>query len=99
MNNALSPIDQAFSLQSSGNMTSGTKLAVRRETSAVVKNVIIANIQENGRAFLTKTALDNVGALSALEAQLTMIAPNGAARYQYIVDAYALGAAQKIRGW
>lgn len=99
MNNALSPIDQTFSLQAADRMTGSTKLAVRRETSAVVKNVIISNIHENGRAFLTKTALDNVGALSALEAQLTMIAPNGAARYQYIVDAYALGAVQKIRGW
>jgi phage terminase large subunit-like protein len=76
-----------------------TKWEAKRETGETVKRTLVAAIHEQGRAHLTNMALENVGALSALENHLTQIAPQGAERYRHIVDAYALGAAQKIAGW
>jgi hypothetical protein len=76
-----------------------TKWEAKRETGEIVKRTLVAATHEQGRALLTNMALENVGALSALENHLTQIAPQGAERYRHIVDAYALGAAQKIAGW
>ncbi|HWH25144.1 MAG TPA: hypothetical protein VNT53_00660 [Pseudolysinimonas sp.] len=59
----------------------------------------MADTREQGRALLTNTALQNVGALSALEQHLIQVAPLGEARYKHIVDAYAMGAARSISGW
>ena len=50
-------------------------------------------------AVLTNTALNNVGALSALEAHLIQVAPLGEARYKHIVDSYAMGASIAIQRW
>lgn len=80
-------------------LSSNDKWALQREGSAIAKDLILANLHENGRALLTKTALDNLGALSAFEAHLTEIAPYGTERYRKIVDAYAIGAACKIWRW
>jgi hypothetical protein len=74
----------------------------RQATRAVERVVIqglVINTREQVRALLTNTALQNAGALSALEEHLIQIAPLGAARYQHIVDAYALGAAHTIARW
>ncbi len=98
MKNELSSLPETFNPQTTGLMGK-LKWAVQRESSEVVKKVIVANMHEQGRALLAKTALDNLGALSALEAHLTQIAPYGEERYRQIVDAYALGAAQKIWRW
>jgi hypothetical protein len=76
-----------------------TKWEARRENGEMVKRTLVTATHEQGRALLTNMALENVGALSALENHLTQIAPQGAERYRHIVDAYALGAAQKIAGW
>ena len=70
-----------------------------REIERVVTQGLVTNTREQVRALLTNTALQNVGALSALEEHLIQIAPMGAARYEHIVDAYALGAAQTIARW
>jgi len=70
-----------------------------REIERVVTQGLVTNTREQVRALLTNTALQNVGALSALEEHLNQIAPQGAARYEHIVDAYALGAAQTIARW
>jgi hypothetical protein len=70
-----------------------------REIERVVVQGLVMNMREQVRAHLTNTALQNAGALSELEGYLCEIAPTGAARYQHIVDAYALGAAQTIARW
>ena len=75
------------------------KMGVQREGSEVVKKILVSTIHEQGRALLTKTALENVGALSALEDHLFSIAPLGQERYRQILDAYAFGAVQKILRW
>ena len=82
-----------------GELTGMTKWETKRETSEMVKRTVVAATHEQGRAVLTNMALENVGALSALEQHLCDVAPSGAERYRHIVDAYALGAAQKIAGW
>ncbi len=51
------------------------------------------------KVLLTNTALNNVGALSALEQHLIQVAPLGEARYKHIVDSYAMGAAMAIQRW
>jgi hypothetical protein len=72
------------------------KQAVQNEGGDILKRVIVSTIHEQGRALLAKAALENVAALSALETHLFKIAPLGAERYKQILDAYAIGAAQKI---
>jgi hypothetical protein len=69
------------------------------EIERVVANGLAANTREQVRALLTHTALQNVGVLSAMESQMITLAPLGAARYQAIVDSYAMGAAQMIMRW
>ncbi|MCL5734744.1 MAG: phosphoenolpyruvate carboxylase [Actinobacteria bacterium] len=71
----------------------------RREIERVVVQGLVKDLREQVRAHLTNTSLQNTGALSELEGYLRQIAPTGAARYQHIVDAYALGAAQTIARW
>lgn len=51
------------------------------------------------RARLTQTALNNVAALSELEAHLCEVAPFGEKRYETIVNAYTVSAVQRIVGW
>jgi hypothetical protein len=76
---------------------------IERETSQQMARTVgqglVANTREEIRAAITSTALQNVGALSALEQHLIEVAPMGAARYQHIVDAYTVGAAQTIARW
>ena len=50
-------------------------------------------------ALLTASALRHTVALSALEQKAVEFAPQGAHRYQAIVDGYAEAAARMIRGW
>jgi hypothetical protein len=99
MKNELTTLTENLNLQPTDRFTGKIQLAVKREGSEIIKNAIVANVHEQCRALLTKTALDNVGALSALESHLTKVAPYGMYRYKEIVDAYALGAAQKIMRW
>ena len=75
------------------------KWEAKQDCAQMVKATLVSTLHEQGRGLLTNTALENVGALSTLEAHLTQIAPQGAERYRHIVDAYALGAAQKIARW
>lgn len=78
-------------------------ISARRQTTRAIEQVtgrtIVAGVHEQGRAILTNTALNNVGALSELEAHLIQIAPLGEDRYRHIVDAYTMGAAQAIARW
>ena len=99
MSNKNMALSNAMSDGSFGELTGMTKWEAKRDASLAVKQTLVAATHEQGRAYLTNMALENTGALSALEGHLTQIAPNGAERYRHIVDAYALGAAQKIAGW
>ena len=77
----------------------GAQRQLRREVERVQSRAIVAKLTEDGRAMLTNTALEHVGALTALEQHLITVAPLGEARYREIVDSYTLGASQAIRRW
>ncbi|HBS07350.1 MAG TPA: hypothetical protein DEA69_00855 [Microbacterium sp.] len=77
----------------------GVQRQTRREVERVQARAIVAKLTEDGRAFLTHTALEHVGALTALEQHLITVAPLGEARYREIVDSYTLAAAAAIRRW
>lgn len=64
-----------------------------------VNALSITNMHEQGRAILASTAMENVGALSAMEGYLCQISPSGAHRYKLIADAYAIAAARVISDW
>ena len=99
MSNELFALPEIINPATKNMLTNKIRWAVQRDGSEVVKKAIIANMHEQGRALITKTALDNLGALSALEAHLIQIAPYGQERYRQVIDAYALGAASKIWRW
>ena len=77
----------------------GVQRQTRREVERVQARAIVAKLTEDGRAFLTHTGLEHVGALTALEQHLITVAPLGEARYREIVDSYTLAAAAAIRRW
>lgn len=100
MKTELSMQNEVFTVPSQlSGLNSATQWAVKREGNEVVKNVIVSNMHEQGRALITHTALENLGTLSTLEEHLTALAPSGAERYHQIVDAYAMGAIKKIMRW
>lgn len=95
----LAPIGGAFGQQGLAQMSGSMQRQTGREVERVQGQVLVADVREQGRALLTNTALQNVGALTALEQHLIEVAPLGEARYKHIVDAYAMGAAQAISRW
>lgn len=95
----LTPLGGAFSANGLAQMSGSMQRQASREIERVQGQALVADVKEQGRALLTNTALQNVGALSALEAHLLQVAPLGEARYKHIVDAYAMGAAQAIARW
>lgn len=95
----LAPLGGAFSPHGLAQMSGSAQRQTGREIERVQALALVADVKEQGRALLTNTALQNVGALSALEAHLIQVAPLGEARYKHIVDAYAMGAAQAIARW
>ena len=62
----------------------------------LTRQIATGDFREQCRAHLTSTALENVAALSQMEAYLDQAAPSGYRRYRAIVDAYALGAIAAI---
>ncbi len=95
----LVPAGGAFGQQALAQMSGTMQRQTGREIERVQAQTLIADTREQGRALLTNTALQNVGALTALEQHLIQVAPLGEARYKHIVDAYAMGAAQAISRW
>lgn len=89
----------SFSSQGMSRMSMGIQRQMTREVERVQARAVIAKLTEDGRAFLTNTVLEHVGALTALEQHLIAIAPLGEARYREIVDSYTLGASAAIRRW
>lgn len=97
--NELTPLGGAFSQQSLAQMGAALQRQTVREMDRVKALALVANVREEGRAILANTALQNVGALPALEQHLIQVAPLGEARYKHIVDAYAMGAAAAVARW
>lgn len=95
----LAPLSGAFSPQRLSSMSGSVQRQTGKAIEQVQAKALVANVHEEGRALLTNTALNNVGALSALEGHLIQVAPLGEARYRAIVDAYAMGAAISIQRW
>ena len=95
----LAPLGGAFSSNGLAQISGSMQRQAGREIEKVQAQALIADTREQGRALLTNTALQNVGALSALEQHLIQVAPIGEARYKHIVDSYAMGAAQAIQRW
>ena len=89
----------AMSPQGFSSLSLGIQRQTRREVERVQSRGIVAKLTEDGRAFVTHTALEHVGALTALEQHLITVAPLGEARYREIVDSYTLGASAAIRRW
>ncbi|PZU44017.1 MAG: hypothetical protein DI566_13130 [Microbacterium sp.] len=89
----------AMSPQGLSSLSLGIQRQTRREVERVQSRSIVAKLTEDGRAFVTHTALEHVGALTALEQHLITVAPLGEARYREIVDSYTLGASAAIRRW
>ena len=85
--------------QGLASLSLGIQRQTRREVERVQSRAIVAKLTEDGRAFVTHTALEHVGALTALEQHLITVAPLGEARYREIVDSYTLGASAAIRRW
>jgi hypothetical protein len=97
--NQLTTMNGIFSSEALNNLPAIAKRSLRNDGAMVVKQTAVANLAEQGRAVVANTALENVGSLSALEDHLCQIAPGGSDRYKAIVDAYTLGAAQRIARW
>ena len=95
----LLPTGSAAGSQGLAGLSMGIQRQTRREIERVQSRAIVAKLTEDGRAFLTHTALEHVGALTALEQHLISVAPLGEARYREIVDSYTLGASAAIRRW
>lgn len=95
----LTPLGGAFGAQALAQMSGNTQRQAGREIERVQVQALIADTREQARALLANTALQNVGALTALEQHLIQVAPLGEARYKHIVDAYAMGAAAAVSRW
>jgi hypothetical protein len=95
----LAPHGGAFSSTGLAQMGASMQRQTSREVERVQGQAIVAEVKEQGRAFLTNSVLQNVGALTALEQHLIQVAPLGEARYKHIVDAFTMGAAQAISRW
>lgn len=95
----LLPSGSGLSPSGLSQMSMGLQRQTRREVERVQSRAIVAKLTEDGRAFLANTALENVGALTALEQHLITIAPLGEARYREIVDSMTASACAAIRRW
>ena len=65
-------------------------------TAVMTRNASYVAMKENVRMALAKNALDCIAALSALEAHLNIVTPEGAERYKTLIDCFSLGAAIQI---
>jgi hypothetical protein len=99
MNNLSGYAGDSFNPVAVNNLPLAAKRTIKHEGGMVAAKTVIATLYEQGGAHLANVALENVGALSAMEAHLTRVAPSGAGRYRAIVDAFTLGAANRIARW
>jgi hypothetical protein len=66
---------------------------------AMAKEASLEAVHEQCRALLTKSAMDNVVALSLLEAHLGNMIPNAQTRLKLIVDTYTATTAERLMRW
>ena len=97
--NGLALASNGLSSQSIEQMSRPMQRQAIRQVERIVTQGLATNSREQVRALLTHTALQNVGALTALEEHLLKTCPLAAGRLESLVDAYALGAAQTIARW
>lgn len=95
----LTPVGGAFTSTGLAQMSAGVQRQTSRELERVQGQAIVAEVKEQGRAFLANSVLQSIGALTALEQHLIQVAPLGEARYKHIVDSFTMGAAQAIVRW
>lgn len=81
------------------NLPMATKWAVQKQGNQKIAQVMVEKLHSDGRAYLTQTALEHTGTLSALEQHLSNVTPHAAARYAHIVDGYVMGASNRLARW
>jgi hypothetical protein len=74
-------------------------LATTKKMKAMAKEASLEAVHEQCRALLTKSAMDNVVALSLLEAHLGGMMPNAQTRLKLIVDTYTATTAERLMRW
>ncbi len=79
-------------------MSNATKRQIHKDSCEVVRTVVRKNMIENGMAFITNTAMNNIANLSMLEQQLSDIAPTAEPRLKMIVDEYSIRANNRLQG-
>lgn len=82
--------------------SAGMQLLPRRTSAAMSKimaEAMVLATHDHCLAMLAKSGMEHIAVLSVMEQQFTSIAPQGAARYREIVDAYAQAVADKVRRW
>jgi hypothetical protein len=96
--NALA-IPEQMAEQGYGQLSGLAKYQAKKDVALATKRTMVAIAQEQGRTMLTQLALESVAALTSFEEHLCEVAPSGANRYRHIVDAYAMGVANRIAKW
>ncbi|MCL2280659.1 hypothetical protein FWC31_02110 [Candidatus Saccharibacteria bacterium] len=99
MQNNILAIPEQMADQNYSSLSGLTRWETKKDMALVTRQTMVTIAKEQGRTLLTQMALESVGALTSLEEHLTKIAPAGADRYRYIVDAYSMGVAQRIARW
>ena len=69
---------------------------VKRELDWVAGRSEVAAARDSARASLTNAAMHHVGTLVMTGQTLMQVAPEGAAHYETLLNAYAIGAANAI---
>ncbi|GGF18536.1 hypothetical protein [Subtercola lobariae] len=77
-------------------ISNGVARQTKREAESIAARTELAQLTDNARAFLTSSALTNVGTLVSQAEQMLQIAPSGARYYELIINAYGVGAANAI---
>lgn len=77
-------------------LSRGVSKQVKRSTDMVLARGQVALTTDTVRAGLTYSALNNVGTLVSAAKSLMDVAPEGAAYYEQVINAYTIGAASAI---
>ena len=85
-----------FNPQNIDNLPMATRWAIQKQGGDQIKEVMLNKICEDGRAYIVNAAMENTGTLSALEQHLSQVTPQASERYKHLVDAYVMGAANRI---
>ena len=94
---ATSPLDRALAATDFSAGGRATLPALSSLPSGpLARRLVTAEFNEQTRAALASTALDNTAALSAMATHLSTVAPYGHHCYYAIVEAYAIGAIHAI---